>query len=220
MTRTTGRRPKLSASVLRTTHDLTRRRLDELADPFGFLGRPRSPVHIERLPQSSDRLAHRFRDGMHGKSLRGEIHARLDAFEGHGVLIEKEPARLGDLIELFGAARGLGDDVVLLFEQRQRWIDSPRARRIGAAESLLDGADQVIAMARLLRDQRKQHQPQIAIAEHPAPSAAKEPAAAETAFILGKEAAASPSPARRAVVMPLVAATMIVVMTSKHKIYP
>jgi hypothetical protein len=57
------------------------------------------------------------------------------------------------------------------------------------------------------------------MAEHPAPSPAKEPAAAETAFIVSQAASARPSSAGRTVVMPL-AAPMIVLMMSKHEIYP
>jgi hypothetical protein len=58
------------------------------------------------------------------------------------------------------------------------------------------------------------------MAEHPAPAPAKEAAAAKTAFIIiGRSASTPPSPAGLAVVMPLLAAPMIVIMmTSKHEI--
>jgi hypothetical protein len=55
------------------------------------------------------------------------------------------------------------------------------------------------------------------MAEHPAPSPTEEAAAAKTAFIVGEPASASPAPAGRTVVMPLLAAAMIVMtVTSKH----
>ena len=155
---------------------------------------------------------------MDRESLGGEVHARLDAFESDAVLFEKGPARIGDLVELLGAALGFRDDIVLLFEQRQRRIDSAGARRIGAAELLFDGSNEVVAMARSFGDQRQKDQPQIAVAEHPAAPSAEETAAAKSIFTFRRTASAGPAPARRAIVTRAMPSIMIVM--SKHEIYP
>ena len=149
----------------------------------------------------------------------GEIHPRLDAFEGDSVLLEESATCIGHLIELFGAALGFSDDIILLFEQRQRRIDRPGARSIGAAEFLLDGADQVIAVARLLGDEGQENQPQVAVAEHP-PAPSPEAAPAEALFLVMGPTPAAPAPARRAIMPPFTVAPMILMMTSKHEIYP
>ena len=52
-------------------------------------------------------------------------------------------------------------------QHRQRRIDHPRARRIIAAGELLDRADQIIAVARLVGDQLQQDQSKLARSEHP-----------------------------------------------------
>src|SRR5690606_38956452 len=52
----------------------------------------------------------------------------------------------------------------------QRRVNDPRTRRIGAAGQFLDGADEIIAVARRRLDQLEQHQPQFASIKH-APAA-------------------------------------------------
>src|SRR5205823_570946 len=52
-------------------------------------------------------------------------------------------------------------DVTQILEHRQRRIDDTGARRIGAAGQLLDGANEIVAMAWLIRDELEQDQPQL-----------------------------------------------------------
>src|SRR3546814_7173348 len=68
---------------------------------------------------------------------------------------------------------------------------------MGAAGQLLDPADQVISVPRLVGDQLQQHQPQFAAVEHPAPAAAIAPvvAKASAASMTGAEAMAEPASA-------------------------
>ena len=67
-------------------------------------------------------------------------------------------------------------DQAHVLEQSQRRIDHSGARRIFAAGQVLDRADKVVPMARLVRDQLQQDQPKLARFEH-APAAASAPAA-------------------------------------------
>ena len=81
-------------------------------------------------------------------------------------------------------ARSLGGDFLdqpHVGKHRQRRIDHARARRIIAPGQLLDRADEVIAVARLVGDQLEQDEPQLARAEHPPPPAAPSPAPAAAA---------------------------------------
>jgi hypothetical protein len=72
----------------------------------------------------------------------------------------------GDGIELLAAAF-LGGGVAELFQEGQGRIDDAGAGAIGAADRLLDGLDQLVAVARLLADQLEQNQAQVALFEHP-----------------------------------------------------
>src|SRR5690606_17199070 len=56
--------------------------------------------------------------------------------------------------------------VAHLLEQGECGIDRARTGGIGALEHVLDGADQLVAVARLLCDQGQQHQLEVAVAEH------------------------------------------------------
>src|SRR5690606_33985150 len=78
----------------------------------------------------------------------------------------------GDGEQFFRAVALLRRDLPHLVEQGEGGIDHPGARRIGAAGQLLDPADQVIAVARLVGDQLEQHEPQFAAVEHPPPRSA------------------------------------------------
>ena len=53
-------------------------------------------------------------------------------------------------------------------QQGEGRIDHARAGAVGAAELVLDGLDQLVAMARLLRDQRQDDVAQVALVEYPA----------------------------------------------------
>src|SRR5205814_9280121 len=79
---------------------------------------------------------------------------------------------LGDGIKLLGAARGLEAHIAELFQEGQRRIDDARARAVHAAELVLDGLDQLVAVAGLLGNQLEQHVAQIAVVENAAAAAA------------------------------------------------
>ena len=83
-------------------------------------------------------------------------------------LLEMRAAFVGDLERLARAFARRFLDQAHVLEQGQRRIDDARARRIFAAGQLLDRADQVVAVARLVGDQLEQHEPELAAFEHPA----------------------------------------------------
>src|SRR5262249_1033065 len=101
-----------------------------------------------------------------------------------------------------------------------------RARRIGATELFLDGADEIVAMARLFRDQGENDEPQVAMAEDPA-GTLPEAAAAEARPLAEPAAAATPASAGRRAVLPFMPAPAAkpfappgrIMMSSKHAIY-
>src|SRR5262249_10096601 len=70
-------------------------------------------------------------------------------------------ARLGDRERLAGALRLCPFDVPQILEHRQRRIDDAGAGRIGPAGQLLDGADEIVAMPGLIRDELEQDEPQL-----------------------------------------------------------
>src|SRR3546814_3307405 len=70
-----------------------------------------------------------------------------------GLGVEFGPAIGGDREQLLGALRLLRRDLPHVVEQGQGRIDDAGARGIGAAGQLLDPADQVISVPRLVGDQ-------------------------------------------------------------------
>src|SRR6185312_9057935 len=104
-----------------------------------------------------------------------------------------------------GAVRRSLFDVAHLVQHGQRRIDDAGARRVDAAAQFLDGADQVVAVARLVGDQLEQDQPQLAGVEDPTAPAAP------LAVLAAPAAAAHAVPADRMVVMPPVSVGMMVV---------
>src|SRR5207247_1930385 len=94
---------------------------------------------------------------------------RLDLFLA---LSEMRLAGIGDRVELLCAFRLLLLDQPHILEHGERRIDDAGARGIGAAGALLDVADQVIAVARLLLDQLEQDEPELAAVEHAAAATA------------------------------------------------
>ena len=74
--------------------------------------------------------------------------------------------------ELGLAAIGIALNQLALFQKGQRRVDHARARAVGAVEQRFDLANQVITVARLIGDQRQQHQFQVARGEYPRPTAA------------------------------------------------
>src|SRR4051812_34844953 len=100
-----------------------------------------------------------------------------------------------------GLARALGRlllDQPHVLEHGEGRVDDSRARRIGAPGHLLDRADEVVAVARLVRDQLEEDEPELARIEHaPRASAAAAPAPAAAAPI-APVAGAEAVPAARA----------------------
>src|SRR5690606_10506892 len=94
-----------------------------------------------------------------------------------------------------GCGKGLARAVVAAFldhafvgEKLERRIDRTGAGRIGAAGQFLDRLDQLVAMARFVREQLQQGEAQLAMAEHPpppmpSPAAAERPARTEGAVL-------------------------------------
>jgi hypothetical protein len=94
-------------------------------------------------------------------------------------LLDMLAALVGDLKRFARtlARRFLDQSHVL--EQGQGRIDYARARRIFAARKFLDGADEIITVARFVCDQLQQDEPKFAGLEHaavPAPTPAPRPA--------------------------------------------
>src|SRR5215831_2087502 len=114
------------------------------------------------------------------------------------VLVEMGAALVGDGVALLGAL-DLGGDVAGLFEIGQRRIDDAGARRVPAGGLVFEHLDDLVAVARLLGDQRKRDQAQVALRQH-APGAHHIAAAVTSApAVAGAElpaptAAAAPLP--------------------------
>jgi hypothetical protein len=78
-------------------------------------------------------------------------------------------------------APSLDLDLPDLFEKGEDRIDRTRTRRVAATEEVLDGLDQLIAMPRLLADQRQQHESKITRSEDATASASATTEAAPSA---------------------------------------
>src|ERR1700730_7965132 len=81
------------------------------------------------------------------------------------VLLEMGAALLGDGVALLGAL-DLGGEVARLLEISQRRIDDARARRVPAGGPVFQHLDDLVAVARLLGDQRERDQAQVALRQH------------------------------------------------------
>src|SRR5262249_30128481 len=114
------------------------------------------------------------------------------------VLVEMGAAFVGDGVELLGAL-GLGGDVTGLFEIGQRRVNDAGAPRVTTGRPGFRERDDLVAVARLLGDQRERDQAQIALRQH-APGAHHIAAAVTSApAVAGAElpapaAAAAPPP--------------------------
>src|SRR5262245_5897827 len=112
------------------------------------------------------------------------------------VLVEVGTALAGDGVELLRAL-DFGGDIARLLEIGQRGIDDAGARRVPARRLLLQHLDDLVAVARLLRDQRERDQPQVALRQH-APGAHHVAAAAEAVTTAAPAMAGMPAPAAAA----------------------
>src|SRR5947207_803617 len=75
---------------------------------------------------------------------------------------------IGDLIDLLAAFLGPCSRVAEVFEHCERRVDRSRARRVHAAEALLDFLDDLVTVPRLLVEQAQNHKLQMALVEHSA----------------------------------------------------
>src|SRR4051794_38470598 len=133
------------------------------------------PVAADSVPQRGHQVLDRAPDrrtrraALARSKVAKPLEQRLDFLR---TLLEMAAALVGRLERLARAlARRLLDQAHVL-EQGQRRVDDAGARSIFAAGQLLDCADEVVAVARLVRDQLQQDQAKLARFEHPAPSAA------------------------------------------------
>ena len=73
--------------------------------------------------------------------------------------------RIGDAVDL-ATLLLLSADIAHVFEHLQRRIDGTRARAVEAAEAVLQGADQLVAVRRLVLEQVEDDVLEIAAVEH------------------------------------------------------
>src|SRR5260221_10233322 len=76
---------------------------------------------------------------------------------------QQRHAGLGNGMQLLAALARTDGYVAQLFEHGQRRIDDARARAIGAGQHLLDRLDDLVAVARLFRDQMQHDETQVAM---------------------------------------------------------
>ena len=127
---------------------------------------------------------------------RGEDHVGDVAVAG-----EMGAAGLGDGVDLL-VALGAGDGVAGFLEVGQRRVDDAGARAVGAVGTLLQGLDDVVAVARLLGEQGEDDQAEVAVTEHAPGTEWSTGTAAETRTkrawaIMGRAAEAAPAGAVR-----------------------
>ncbi len=132
-------------------------------------------------------LRHRFAQPLHLEA--DPLDLRDGGVDAVPMLGEMRAALLGQAIEL---ARALDVDggVADLLEIGQRWINHAGARHVEAVGKIVEGLDDLVAVARLLRDERKDHELQVLGREL---AAAAE--AVSAAFEIVSEAAGKAAPA-------------------------
>src|SRR6266540_883753 len=81
------------------------------------------------------------------------------------IVVEIRPAFVGDGVKLLGAFR-LRRDVAGLLEISQRRVNDARTRRVPAGGLFLEHLDDLVAVARLLGDERERDQAQVALRQH------------------------------------------------------
>src|SRR5262249_53502328 len=122
---------------------------------------------------------------------RGE--PREHGVDESAVLHEMGAAFLGDSVELLGAL-ALGGDMARFLEIGVGGIEDAGARRMPARGLVLEHLDDLVAVARLLGDQRERDQPQVALGQHAA-GAHHVVAAQAMASAEARAAAEMPTPA-------------------------
>lgn len=119
-----------------------------------------------------------------------DVDAHAHTVQGNFLFTQEETSGVGDCVAFFRL--GVATDQLAFFEEGQGGVDHPGAGAIGAVEQSFDLADQVVAMARLFGDQRRQEDFQIARGKDPGPPATAlaawaflEAVAAVTGFTVG-----------------------------------
>src|SRR6185503_6561154 len=150
----------------------------------------------ERGEQIADRALDRGAPGLAlvAAQVLQPLEQRVDLFR----LLAEMLLALGGQGEDLARSLALGFlDQAHVLEHGESRIDDARARRVGAVGHLLDRADEVVAVARLVGDQLQQHQPQFARFEHPpAPALAAPAAPVRTPAIAPAAAPAAPVAAK------------------------
>src|SRR5207249_3446462 len=113
------------------------------------------------------------------------VHAPEDGVDRGLMFFEGRLALGGDTMQLLAAHLRFDGHIAQFFQQRQGRVDHSRAGAVSAADLLLDGLDNLVAMARLFGDELQDHELQVALIEDPfraAPLVTAEAAAVETEF--------------------------------------
>src|SRR5262249_24582456 len=108
--------------------------------------------------------------------------AREDLLDQRLVLGETGAAIGCDLVAIARSLVGSGAHVPHIHQKCQRRVDRTGARTIGAAGALLDGANDVVAVTRLLADEGQHDVSQLPVVEEPLSLAAPVSVAAPRAI--------------------------------------
>ncbi len=154
--------------------DLGAGAVEDVADALGLVLAPAALVQSECGAQRLHRLQYLFRRTHAAHGACHDAHAVQHALDRGRIILQRLASRLGDREQLL-AAFGRGRfDLAHVLEQAEDRVDRARARRIGAADQLLDRFDQLVTVARLLADQPQQQRAQIARTEKASAATAAE----------------------------------------------
>src|SRR5579871_5882254 len=105
------------------------------------------------------------------------LHACEQRLDGGAVGIEVGASLGGDGMQLLAAVAGRDGHVPEFLQHGQRGVDHARAWAVGAADALLDGLYDLVAVPRLLGDEMEDNQAKVTMGEEPAQSGASAAAA-------------------------------------------
>src|SRR5690554_608410 len=120
----------------------------------------------ELLLERAHRELHLLGHALRAERARDDLEPLLQRLDGAALLVHMRGARARDRIALFSALFFRGDEL-LLFEERKRPVDGAGARAVFPAEQLADLPDDIVAMPRLLLDEREHQEAQIAAPKEP-----------------------------------------------------
>jgi hypothetical protein len=127
-----------------------------------------------------------------------DLQALGERIQGVAVLGEEGAAFVGDGVELLAAGLGFNAGVAELFEHGEGGVDGAGAWAVLAIEHFFDGADELVAVARLFFDEGQEQQAEVAGAEHAATTEPAATAAAAHAFAVVKAEGAAAAEAAAA----------------------